>query len=31
MSQSELDKAIKEELERPGGFEAWPRRARPTR
>jgi hypothetical protein len=23
MSQSELDKAIKEELERAGGFDAW--------
>jgi hypothetical protein len=26
MSQSELDKAIKEELERAGGFEAWRRK-----
>jgi hypothetical protein len=25
MSQSELDKAIKEELERLGGFDAWRR------
>jgi hypothetical protein len=26
MSQSELDKAIKEELERVGGFDAWRRK-----
>jgi hypothetical protein len=26
MSQSELDKAIKEELERAGGYEAWRRK-----
>ena len=27
MSQSELDKAIKEELERIGGYDAWRRKA----